>query len=581
MAQLGKRRKGGKSLKVEDIPSMVGSADLKVIENHLATLNKDATIVEFGPWLGAISARLASHGNLHVVDNFKWTSAHEKKVSGVAEVGGSFRPAFEKNMAALNLSVTIHETDFSQFSWAGPNIDFCMIDAPKSPDMALEIFRAIAPAVTPDTVILFKNALNLSYPELVMLIRDLIKNGVLIESHMAAAASCNTLACRPGPEFARADELARQTADETEGGEISRSGRAQQAAQLIQLLGDSNWTGAYELLSDMAPDPLSLALWDTISKRLGTRGAVSEQLATFAEMFAFHHTSEGTLPGAINFARSPSHLMRGYWVNNADKPWRGGSFHPAILKRALEYGYIGWPSKVQEFVRGKDILDIGCGPGLHGIGYLVAGAKSYLGMDPIVKLDKDRVKNLARKLKEPFGWTPAEISALIEPWEVTPKLVQSLPEDRCFDVATLHNVTEHLIHLEDVFQAIALRLRPDGIILYNHHNFFTWNGHHLPPKSVKDIVPGDPDQALYMDWNHLSYEPEPTHYIARGLNRIRLDDILELTSKYFDILTSEEVPTRPENGGDRLTDAVRERYPHLTDRDFLTQNLLVTARVKI
>ena len=83
-----------------------------------------------------------------------------------------------------------------------------------------------------------------------------------------------------------------------------------------------------------------------------------------------------------------------------------------------------------------------------------------------------------------------------------------------------------------------------------------------------------------MDWGHVGYEPEPEHYIARGLNRIKLDDILALTAKYFDIVTADEVLSRPETGLGRLTDTVRQRHPDLTDRDFETQNLFCVARSK-
>ena len=54
-------------------------------------------------------------------------------------------------------------------------------------------------------------------------------------------------------------------------------------------------------------------------------------------------------------------------------------------------------------------------------------------------------------------------------------------------------------------------------------------GSYLPPKRVSDIKPGDPAQAEMMDWGHVEYDPAPEHYIARGLNRIRLDDLIALT----------------------------------------------------
>lgn len=263
------------------------------------------------------------------------------------------------------------------------------------------------------------------------------------------------------------------------------------------------------------------------------------------------------------------------------RAWRGRSFDPQIIERAYDYGYVNWPNQVQEYVRGKSVLDVGCGPGLHGLGYLIAGADHYLGIDPIIKPDKDRVKNLtASSAKMPFGWTPNEISERFEAWNVQADPIEDLPEDRIYDIAIMHNVTEHLHQIHEIFAEIAKRLKPGGKLLYNHHNFYSWNGHHLPPKKVSAIDLDDPGQREMIDWGHVEYDPAPEHYIARGLNRIRLDEIIELTERYFDIEVAQERPSRPDTGLGRLTDKIRARYPYLADRDFETQNLFCIAKVK-
>ncbi len=83
-----------------------------------------------------------------------------------------------------------------------------------------------------------------------------------------------------------------------------------------------------------------------------------------------------------------------------------------------------------------------------------------------------------------------------------------------------------------------------------------------------------------IDWGHVEFDPPEGHYIGRGLNRIRLDDIIDLTHKYFDVEELDERPSRPATGLGRLNDKIRERYPYLTDRDFETQNLFCIARKK-
>ncbi|WP_435258396.1 class I SAM-dependent methyltransferase [Thioclava sp. FR2] len=581
MAQPSRTRKSIKTAIPVEIPSMIGKVDIDLLEKHLSSLPPDAVILEFGPWLGSVTSRLAAHGHVHVVDNFLWTSDHAKKVPGLTEAGQSFRSFFEKNMQSRNHSVTVHETDMLDFEWSGGPIDFCMIDAPKTPEMALAVLKKLQGNVKPETIVLFKNALSASIPDLVLMVHQLLDAGAIVRSDIPAHKNCNTLAFRPGPEFDHLDAHAKQSLVSAPATGSTEGSVVVQVASMIQHIGNGNWIGAYELLSDMPQDPNSIVIWDAAAKRLMVRDVPTDRLDLFNEMFSFHHTSLGTQPGAINMARSLAHMMRAYWVNNSDKPWRGQCFQPALMEQALSYGYIKWPEKIQELVRGKDVLDVGCGSGLHGIGYLAAGAKSYFGIDPIINLDKDRVKNLTEKTKEAFGWTPREIAALLHPWKITPEPIQSLPNERNFDIATLHNVTEHLLQIDEVFQAIASRLREGGKIFYNHQNFYAWNGHNLSPKSLNAIDPKNIEQKDYIDWAHIAYEPDPTHYIARGLNRIRLDDILEVTSRYFDIETSEEIPTQPENGGLRLTDEIRARYPNLTDRDFLTQKLVVTARVKI
>ena len=70
--------------------------------------------------------------------------------------------------------------------------------------------------------------------------------------------------------------------------------------------------------------------------------------------------------------------LRAFWINNADKPWRARAFHPDVIERAHAFGYMNWANQVQDHVRGQSVLDVGCGPGLHGLGYLAAGANSYL-----------------------------------------------------------------------------------------------------------------------------------------------------------------------------------------------------------
>ena len=149
-----------------------------------------------------------------------------------------------------------------------------------------------------------------------------------------------------------------------------------------------------------------------------------------------------------------------------------------------------------------------------------------------------------------------------------------------FDLAVLHNATEHLVCLEEVLLSIHRLLRPGGRLAFTHHNWFCWNGHHQSPKTIAQIRTGDPEQVRYLDWAHLDGTFPPDAYVMTKLNRLRLDEVRAITEKYFHIDVWEPVPSEVEQGAGRLTDEVHRRHPELTEADFKTQSVGVVARKK-
>ncbi|SMY10360.1 hypothetical protein LOM8899_04535 [Flavimaricola marinus] len=564
---------------------MVTAADIDSIRRIVSDHGSDSVTVELGPWLGAISTAIADITNLHVVDNFKWTKHHAKKVPKKIEPGESFRPYYETIIAGFGQSVTIHSCDFETFTWESGAIDVVVIDAPKSAKMLKLCLQSVLPYLNDDGEILLKHGLSPLYTDMANYVALLASEGVLSIPEQTVEASLTVLRLSKGPRSSRFEEIDSEAPLPMSGNPIEKAvhlhadhGFRFYAA--VDAARRNAWTLAINELSKMKPNTKLLRVWDKIEPVLHKLTNDDDGLTNFSEIVEVHHSQAPKAKLPVAFHKSAALAQRGYWLNNAANAWRSASYRPDIIERAYDYGYLNWPSKVREIVAGKDVLDVGCGPGLHGIGYLVAGAKSYLGLDPIVKPDVDRVKNLTARTKDPFGWTPNQISALIEPWHVSPQAVGDTDKVRRFDMATLHNVTEHLHQLDEIFADIAIRLRKGGKILYNHHNFYCWNGHHLPPKKVGKIDTSDPKQRDMIDWGHVEYDPAPEHYIARGLNRIRLDEIIAITEKYFEIEVSEEIPSRPDTGVNRLTDEIRRRYPYLTDRDFLTQNLFCLARLR-
>lgn len=571
---------------MDDLPRMTSARDLDLAARFSADLPSDAVIVEIGPWLGGLSELLSSKGLLHVVDSFVWTSDHAKRVPDLLDPGESFRSIFEKLMRARQLQVEVHETAFEDFRWDGETIALCVIDAPKKAAPMRDALLSVASGLGTGSRLLIKNANHASYFAMAAYLQALVDQGVLSVLEADEEGSCNTIAFEVLLSGHDLESVIGQTPLEhpakwrlVDGG-LGHLGPFQ-LSLVCELIGDGQWTQAYEVVGRMQSSRRILREWDRREAQLANAGADPEHLGWFAEIMALQHSKGGPPAPPKSISTSAAMARRAYWINNSDKPWRARAFHPDVFERAHAYGYMKWTNSVQEHIKGQSVLDVGCGPGLHGFGCLAAGAKSYLGLDPIIKLDRDRVKNLsAGSAKMAFGWTPSDLSDLFEPWEVRASAIEELPEDRVFDIAVLHNVTEHLHGIERIFEAIAVRLKPTGKILYNHHNFFSWNGHHLPPKVVGKIDLSDPAQREMVDWGHVEYDPSPDHYISRGLNRIRLDELVALTKRLFDIEICEERPSRPETGLGRLTDDIRHRYPYLEDRDFETQNLFCLAKVK-
>ncbi len=565
------------------LPRMVSEIDVEFVRNFAQELLPDAVAVELGPWMGALSAEIAGRAKLHAIDNFVWTKDHDRRAPGVLAPGDSFEDLYKNILKARGLEVTTHKSNFAECQWEGASIDLCVVDSPKSAETLQECLEPFSLSLKPDARLIVINGANPKFHKMVSYINNLLYAKVFEILPSSVSSKSKAIALTPGVNIA---DLSRVplTADTSSDFLNGFRGMADPAPFLLvgiaDLVESGAWQQAYGKLSVLQPDPDHLKIWENLETELSTSEVDRGKLGTFSEMVAVHNDKWSYRKPPSHFHKSAALSLRAFWLNNADKSWRGTAFSPEILTQAFQFGYMSWASKVRDLVRGKDVLDVGCGPGLHGLGYLTAGAKSYTGMDPIIKPDADRVKNLSAVKKMPFGWTPNDLMDRIDPWKVCPTPIGDYDPSKQFDIAVLHNVTEHLHGIEEIFADIALRLREGGVLLYNHHNFYTWNGHHLPPKTLSAIDMSDPGQLEMMDWGHVEYEPDPAHYIARGLNRLRLDELVEITRQHFDIEIADEIASRPQTGSERLTDKIRRRYPYLEDRDFLTQNLYCVAKVR-
>ena len=274
----------------------------------------------------------------------------------------------------------------------------------------------------------------------------------------------------------------------------------------------------------------------------------------------------------------PRSAMRRYFESSGHGLRSWLEFSPRLIRQAVEFDYVAWPRKIASDIQGRDVLEVGCGRGLHAIGYLIVGVNGYVGVEPKMDLDRNYAKNRRTRREEKVGTTPRRMARRFRRIRFLPGSIEDAALREDFDVVIFHNVTEHLMNIDEAFRKVSAHLRPGGLVIFNHHNFYCWNGHHRPPKYVEDIDPASPEQKKYMDWNHLQMDPEKkAAFLKSQVNRIRLDDLRALTEKYFRIETWSEHEIDSRRGAGRLSGEIRARYPQLTVRELTTQGVFCRA----
>src|SRR5262249_11213242 len=140
------------------------------------------------------------------------------------------------------------------------------------------------------------------------------------------------------------------------------------------------------------------------------------------------------------------------------------------------------------------------------------------------------------------------------------------------DIAIMAAVTEHLRHTDRVIHAIWEILRPGGLLWISHCNYYSWTGHHYPPRSVAGWNRGDPAENEHIDWKHL--EPEHRAYTNPNFNRIRLEDLRLVIAKYFEFVEWKIAV----EGRTRLTPELRKKWKKYSLAELLGQNIYITGR---
>ncbi len=283
-------------------------------------------------------------------------------------------------------------------------------------------------------------------------------------------------------------------------------------------------------------------------------------------------------------ARAAAHLLlaQAGWLAGAV---RAGEKHAwrrlPLVRLAAARHDTAWPWRVRPWLARGDVLDVGCGRNLQGIGFLAAGARTYTGLDPTLDLHSTKLKDSrtrwSRRVEGEFTLAQlmAENPRLRYARQTLAEFADAQPGS--FDVLVMHNVTEHLLDLPAEFARFARHLRPGGRIVFRHPNFYCWHGHHMRPRTVAEID-GSAEQTPVVDWAHVRFDPVAHAWIAQTQNRIRLDELRALVERHFALEQWEETDSPREQGLERLTPEILARHPGFTRRELAVKCAFVVAR---
>lgn len=276
---------------------MMGDADVALVDQILTKLPPDARLIEFGPWLGGVSQRLAKHGELHVVDRFTWSELNAKNYPDVLPMGESFRPLLEKRLRDQGLGAQVHESEIETFEWSGGTLDFCLIDAPRTAADLWTCLRSVSASLTPSAYVLVKHGLNPAHLEMLALIDLLIVKGVFELVETGQPAWCNIAALRyvgegAWPEVQDADQMLSDPLGlEVLAEDASREALILRMGRFAQFAALGHFDQALLYLKQHPVSVQALAVWDVIEPQMAVPREHEGGFAAVAELVSFHHSA--------------------------------------------------------------------------------------------------------------------------------------------------------------------------------------------------------------------------------------------------------------------------------------------------
>lgn len=188
-------------------------------------------------------------------------------------------------------------------------------------------------------------------------------------------------------------------------------------------------------------------------------------------------------------------------------------------------------------IKGKEVLDIGCGFGLRSICLLLLSAKSALGID-ISKEMIDGAKTLASRLPD-----------LNIEFKQEDFLLMSLPQGS-FDIALLFEALSHIRDTSALLDRVKEALRPSGILYISDGNNDMFLTSRLKSRrDWKKSEHGPIDEEMARDGREIDRLP---HFQARM-------EIIKRLSPSLDSKTVEIIAKKTQGmWGEEITNATRE-----------------------
>lgn len=225
---------------------------------------------------------------------------------------------------------------------------------------------------------------------------------------------------------------------------------------------------------------------------------------------------------------------------------------------------------------GKKLLEVGCHYCWYAPYFLKKGCLSYHGID--LELDRGH-----RQISGPHGEAEAPIafSDFVDSFaslSISDCDIRDLSASQDgFDAAFMISTSEHFDDPRGCFAALAALLSPGSRVFINHHNYYSWNGHHRAPWRVQDVDPSDARHLAVVDWGHVRNRVR-NHDSPNFLNYIRMHELIAVVSEYFDIESKKMIRFGPDTGEGRLSETILDELSHYYREELETVSLHLFAR---